>query len=160
MSDRGMASVIPDETAAQFSERRMVGRALARWDALRGERRFPNRADCEAFGAGGLADNMFLIEVTRNEDLDEVVSSGPAFRSALAIDPVGRKAMKVLPSATERRLSFCRVAAELKKPVADVGQFTNAQGEEVMYRSILLPLSDDQENVNYLLGAFSYKVAA
>ena len=42
----------------------------------------------------------------------------------------------------------------------DVGNFTNTRGEEILYRSIILPLSDDQENVNYLVGAFSYKQGA
>ena len=47
----------------------------------------------------------------------------------------------------------------MKKPIADVGQFTNANGDEVYYRSILLPLSSDQENVDYVLVAFSFKIA-
>jgi hypothetical protein len=138
----------------------MVGRALAYWETLRGERRFPGRNDCASFDRVGMADNIFVVAVTDDEAGDEIVECGPAFRKALGMDPVGRKAMKILPSATERGLSFCRVAAEMKKPIADVGHFTNADGEEVMYRSILLPLSDDQNRVNYLLGAFSYKIAA
>ena len=73
------------------------------------------------------------------------------------MDPLGKKVMDVLPSATEKGLSFCRAAAELKKPIADVGQFTNIKGEDVCYRSVLLPLSNDQQTVNYLVGAFSFK---
>jgi len=160
MADTGVGGTVAENAPARFTERRLVGKALALWEELRAGRRFPNQADCASFARGGLAENLFLISVADGEEGDEIVEAGPAFRSALATDPVGRKAIKVLPSATERGLSFCRVAAELKKPVADVGQFTNADGEEIMYRSILLPLSDDQERVNYLLGAFSYKVAA
>ena len=57
---------------------------------------------------------------------------------------MGRKVVEILPSATEKGLSFCHTAAALKKPIADVGRFTNADGKEIRYRSILLPLSDDQ----------------
>jgi hypothetical protein len=46
------------------------------------------------------------------------------------------------------------------KPIADVGRFVNRNGSDVFYRSVLLPLSDDQTRVNYVLGAFSYKLAA
>jgi hypothetical protein len=45
----------------------------------------------------------------------------------------------------------------MRKPIADVGRFTNAAGHEIYYRSILLPLSDDQIEVNYVLGVFSFK---
>ena len=62
-----------------------------------------------------------------------------------------------LPSAKEKGLAFCRAVAELKKPLADVGRFFNRAGREVKYRSILLPFSDDERNVNYVIGAFSYK---
>ncbi len=42
----------------------------------------------------------------------------------------------------------------------DVGNFTYTRGEEILYRSIILPLSDDQEYANYLVGAFSSKQVA
>jgi len=47
---------------------------------------------------------------------------------------------------------------DLKKPMADVGRFFNKKGQEVLYRSILLPLSDDGIRVNRVVSAFSYKV--
>lgn len=147
------------ETLGRPSERRMVGRALALWESLRRGRNFPSRADCERPETSALGENTFLIAVSDSEENDEVVGCGAALREALGDDPTGRKVAKVLPSATERGLTFWRVAAELKKPIADIGSFTNAAGEEVQYRSVLLPLSDDQERVNYLLGAFSFRRA-
>ena len=45
-----------------------------------------------------------------------------------------------------------------KNQVADVGRFFNKKGQEVVYRSILLPLSDDGLRVNRVVSAFSYKV--
>ncbi len=142
------------------TERRVVDRMLARWDDLRRGRAFPSRADIERAGTGELESNLFLIAVSDEEVDDEVIDSGSEFRDALSVDPVGRRVVEILPSATERGLSFCRTAARLKKPIMDVGNFTNPRGEEILYRSIILPLSDDQENVNYLVGAFSYKQVA
>ncbi len=146
-----------DSAGAQLRERRLVGRALACWDRSRGTRAFPSRADFDATIHAQLDGTTFLVAVGDAEDMDEVIESDDALRQALRIDPVGRKAIDIMPSATEKGLSFCRTAAELKKPIADVGRFTNPDGEEIRYRSVLLPLSDDQENVNYLLGAFSFK---
>ncbi|MBT6426502.1 MAG: hypothetical protein HOK30_02470, partial [Rhodospirillaceae bacterium] len=54
-------------------------------------------------------------------------------------------------------LIFWRVAAEMRKPIADVGEFTNKQGEDVLYRSVLLPISEDGKKITHLMAAFSYK---
>ncbi len=146
-----------DSVNVRQDERRLVGRALACWEEIRGERPFPDRNDFDTVFRGRLDGSTFLVAIGGSEDTDRVVESDNALIEALGLDPVGKKAVDVLPSATEKGLSFCRTAADLKKPIADVGQFTNADGEDVYYRSVLLPLSDDQENVNYLLGAFSFK---
>lgn len=138
-------------------ERRLVGRALACWEEVRGERPFPDRSDFDTVFRDRLDGSIFLVAIGGSEDTDHVVESDNALIEALGLNPVGRKVIDVLPSATEKGLSFCRTAADLKKPIADVGHFTNAEGEDVYYRSVLLPLSDDQVNINYLLGAFSFK---
>jgi len=140
-----------------INERRLVGRALACWEESRGNRRFPNRSDFHAVINARLGGFIFLVAVGDSVDSDRVIESDDALRNALRLEPVGRKMIDIMPSSTEKGLSFCRTAAELKKPIADIGRFTNAGGEDVCYRSVLLPLSDDQENVNYLLGAISYK---
>ena len=158
MPKSGVAERSAPETRSAFiNERRVVGRALAHWDKLRGDRRFPSHEDITPAAANGLSENIFVIALRGSEDEDEIVSSGNAFKSALKFDPVGKKVTEIMPSAKDKGLSFCRTAAALKKPIADIGRFTNVDGEEVRYRSILLPLSDDQENINYLLGAFSFK---
>ena len=141
------------------TERRVVNRMLARWDDLRRGRAFPNRVDIEHAGTGGLESNLFLIAVGDEEVDDEVIDSGSEFRNALRVDPVGRRVVDIMPSATEKGLSLCHTAARLRKPIMDAGNFTNKRGENILYRSIILPLSDDQENINYLVGAFSYRNA-
>ncbi len=136
---------------------RLVGRALTHWERLRGAREFPCYADYQDGSAPYDDSNIFVIRIRDSELADEIVQAGAAVATALGRDPLGCKAIEVLPSSTEMGLSYCRAAAEMKKPIADVGQFTNAKGEEVRYRSILLPLSDDQEKVDHVLGAFSFK---
>ena len=41
-------------TTADYSERRMVGQALALWERLRGARAFPSRADCQGVATGDM----------------------------------------------------------------------------------------------------------
>lgn len=139
------------------TERRAVGRALGCWDRLRDSKKIPSRADCLEIFDEDLANGVILIEFTPREEDDRIVECGPLFRDALGQDPVGLAAQNVLPSSIDRGLIFWRVAAEMRKPIADVGEFTNLLGEDVLYRSVFLPISEDGERITHLMAAFSYK---
>lgn len=140
-----------------FTERRAVGRALSCWDHLLKTKKFPSRADCLAIFDEDLINGVIVIEFTPQEEDDLIVECGSLFRDAYGRDPVGLAAKNVLPSATDRGLIFWRVAAEMRKPIADVGEFTNLNGENVLYRSVFLPISEDGERITHLMAAFSYK---
>ena len=99
-----------------------------------------------------------IIEVGLGELDDRVVAAGAKVRAALGRDPTGLSVLDTLPSSTEMGLSFCRASVDLKKPMADVGRFFNKKGQEVLYRSILLPLSENGTTVDRVVSAFSYKV--
>ncbi len=154
MADRVVGSA---STQSERLERRLVGRALTHWEAARNTRRLPSLADYEGaappYGVAGI----YVIRIRENELADEILRAGEAVIEALGHDPIGRKAIEVLPSSTETGMSYWRTAAQMTKPIADVGGFTNSRGIEVRYRSILLPLSDDQIEVDHVLGAFSFK---
>ena len=104
------------------------------------------------------AEDSPVIEVGVSELDNRVVAAGEHVRAALGRDPTGLSVLDTLPSSTEMGLSFCRESVDLKKPMADVGRFFIKKGQEVLYRSILLPLSDDGHRVNRVVSAFSYKV--
>lgn len=140
-----------------FSERRAVGRALNCWDGLKPDNGFPRWVDCLSRFDSRIQPGLLLIETGPVAESDTIIEAGPDFIEALGRDPIGLPAHAILPSSTERGLIFWRVAAELKKPIADVGGFTNANGIDIKYRSVFLPVSDDSRHVTHLLGAFSYK---
>lgn len=141
----------------RISDRRLAGRALAHWDMLRGTRELPSLEDYAPAFLPFAPTSTFVIEIRPREDDDQIVHAGDALASALGIDPVGRRALKVLPSATNMGMSFYRTSAEHRKPIADVGEFINSRGKEIHYRCILLPLSRDQLVVDHILGAFSFR---
>ena len=147
------------ETAppTQWNDRRLIGRALSEWESLRGGRSFPSCVEFDDLALPDNKANMFVVEVGKSEAEDRIIRAGRRFIEALGLNPVGRRAMDVLPSA-ERRLSFCHTVVRFQKPLADIGRFTNVRGDDVWYRCILLPTSTDQIRVNHVVGAFSYKV--
>ena len=145
------------DAPTQWNERRLIGRALSEWEALRGDRSFPS---CVQFDDAALPEhkaNVFVVEVGKSEAEDRIIRAGRRFIEALGLNPVGRRAMDVLPSV-ERRLSFCHTVVSYQKPLADIGRFTNVRGDDVWYRCILLPTSSDQVRVSHVVGAFSFKV--
>ena len=52
---------------------------------------------------------------------------------------------------------FWRVAAEMRKPIADVSEFTNLHGEDVLYRCVILLICEDGNRITHLIVTFSYK---
>jgi hypothetical protein len=154
-----IASSIDDTSLDIFSERRIVGRALRDWDKLRTGDRFPVYSECLASFDSGILSGTILIEINDYVENDLILDCGPDFIEALGRNPIGLPAQTILPSSTDRGLVFWRAAAELKKPIADIGNFTNANGIEILYRCIFMPVSEDCERITHLLGAFSYRTA-
>lgn len=139
-------------------ERRANSRALRYWQEIAGSRRFPSRAQITEQGAADLWDHLFIVDVTPNPADYRFVLAGQILRSALGRDPTGEKVADVLPGGMGTRTLFLHQAAVgLKGPVDDAAKWTRDDGVEILYRAILLPLSDDDATVNALLGAFSFR---
>ena len=139
-------------------ENRLVGKALKFWESVRTDGALPRTSVLDMEDCPFGAEDSLVIEVGLSELDDKVVAAGERVQAALGRDPTGLSVLDTLPSSTEMGLSFCRASVDLKKPMADVGRFFNKKGQEVLYRSILLPLSDDGLRVNRVVSAFSYKV--
>jgi len=139
-------------------ERRANSRALRYWQEIAGSRRFPSKSQVTEQGAADLWDHLFIVEVTANPADYRFVLAGQILRTALGRDPTGEKVSDVLPGGMGTRTLFLHQAAVgLKGPVDDAAKWVREDGAEILYRSILLPLSDDGTNVNALLGAFSFR---
>ena len=139
-------------------EHRLVGKALKFWENARTDGGLPPVSALDADDCPFGDTESMVIEVGATEAEDRVVSAGKSVADALGRDPTGLSVLDALPSATEMGLSFCRASIDLKKPMADVGRFFNKNGEEILYRSILLPLSENGTTVDRVVNAFSYKV--
>ncbi len=139
-------------------ENRLVGKALKFWERTRDGRDLPSSSVLDMEDCPFSKEESMIIEVGVDELDDRVIAAGEKVRAALGRDPTGMSVLDTLPSSTEMGLSFCRASVDLKKPMADVGRFFNKKGEEVLYRSILLPLSENGLTVDRVVSAFSYKV--
>jgi hypothetical protein len=144
--------------------RRTNDRTLAYWNELRGDRAYPSPDDvisdtaAEGAEAEVLRRNVFVVYFD-GQPLDSVFTfSSEVLESACGIRTADTRVADCLPSPLcDSMISFVRALAKARKPIAVSSSFATEKGTELLYRSIYLPLSADQENVEYLLGAFSFK---
>lgn len=152
--ETGAKPALPD---TPINERRVIGRALKCWDSLRTAGMLPDAKACVTAFDRTMREAVVVIRVARRMENDMIETCGEALCDAIGGDPVGMCARDILPCSTERGLVFWRVAAEMRKPIADIGRFTNRAGVEVHYRALYVPTSDHTGRVNRLIGIFSYK---
>jgi hypothetical protein len=142
-------------------ERRANSRALTYWKQIAAPRRFPSASQVTKEGAADLWEYLFIVEIAPKPDQYRYVLAGGVLREALGRDPTGETVTTALPGGMGTRTVFLQQAAVgLKGPVDDAGMWVRNDGAQILYRAMLLPLSDDQQTVSHLLGAFSFKLAA
>lgn len=147
----------PDRIEPPGVERRIIGRALKCWDSLRTPGMLPDARACVTAFDRMMRSAVVVIRVGRRMEEDLIEACGESLCDAIGGDPSGMYARYILPCSTERGLVFWRVAAEMRKPIADIGRFTNRAGIEVCYRALYVPTSDHNDRVNRLIGVFTYK---
>lgn len=138
-------------------ERRACSRVLQWWCELGARRSAPSFAAVTPQSAGDLWPNLFILENTGSPGLNQFVYSGQVLRSALGHDPMGCSLADVWPQEAYDRACFLHQScSELLVPIDEAGRWS-LPGEDIVYRCLILPLSDDQRSASHLLGAFSFR---
>lgn len=142
------------EELPQGLERRLVLRLLAHWRSLCEDKRFPSFADVDPEEIPDIWPFSFVLEVL--DDHDE-----PVFRAvgeelaAFTNGYLPGRYVSEAPVDTLPGVAIAYVDEVLEKavPISRGGEFFKTDGTKVLYRSILLPMSDDGETISGILGA-------
>ena len=159
---RMMASATPAPALARADgiERRANERALGYWREVAAPRRYPAFADIDLDSLGDLREHLFVVEIGGSVEDYRMVAAGGVIADAFGRDPTGHRVAEVLPQKIRKQSLYRQeMTARLGTPLDETGHWVDESGAVVLYRSILLPLSDDQRHINYLLGAFSFRRA-
>ncbi|MBK1670940.1 hypothetical protein CKO28_23285 [Rhodovibrio sodomensis] len=134
-------------------ERRLVLRLLAYWDDLRGDRDYPRADDIDASTIGDDWAQCFLLRLGRTRVGDSrVLSVGDGLLSDLP-DGVPATLRQVPETALlHHAAGFVQQTLDKGVPVSLGGEAVLADGK-TLFRSILLPLSNDGSTIDHLLGA-------
>ena len=148
----------PEERALP-RERRLNMRLMAFWWDKRADRRFPSAED---FDPQELSDVWAHCFTLQPQDPYEQSAFHYVGDSIAAVSGISGAEITVDELSENSLLNHAtrNVGEVLKQqvPVIRSGEFMNEKGETVMYRSILLPLSRDQETINFVVGGARCKV--
>jgi hypothetical protein len=139
-----------------LTERRMVGRLLAYWHERKGERRFPRLTDIEPDTVGNDWRWAYILDTAGGHPFPNFVYLGPSLCRYAGVFLGGKRewATTLLDKATSQ---LDRVLAEGHPRVLD-DEVRRYDGARLMFRAVLLPLSDDGITINYVLGAANGKL--
>ena len=138
------------------SERRLVLRLLDYWRRVTAERRWPRPGDFYPAALPDLWRFCFLIDLTGTDRGGERTFSyiGDFHREMYDLDMIGTAVAKADPNILlSRATSYIDEVLERQVPVTCGGRFVDRRGYGVLYRSILLPLSNDNDTITAILGA-------
>lgn len=135
-------------------ERRFVLRLLAHWRNLCGERQYPSFADLDPAEIPDMWQNCFILEISGDNAVPVFRAMGEGLiensKGPLLDRPISDALEDTLPGVA---ISYIDETLEKAVPVSRGGEFVRQDGTKVLYRSILLPMSDDGETISGILGA-------
>ena len=142
------------EELPQGMERRLVLRLLSHWRTLCDDRDYPSFFEVDPSAIPQMWDNCFVLEVfedgaePRYRAMGETLS---AYVDTSLIDlPISMAPDKSLPGVA---VSFLDEVLRKGVPISRGDEYFKDDGTKVLYRSILLPISDDGVTISGILGA-------
>jgi hypothetical protein len=127
-------------------ERRLVWRVLRHWHEMAGNKRFPRRDEFDPWMLGEDGPNCLLIALEAPIELSHFVAVGVNLAVAICrTDTLAGVLLSLLP----------RVVSARRGLMIEGG--ATLHGAEILYRSVLLPLSEDGVAIDHALGAANYR---
>lgn len=142
------------EELPQGMERRLVLRLLAYWRQLCDEREFPSFAEVDPSDMPDMWSHCFAIEIFEDDSEPVFRAMGDELAATIDYSLIDQRVTvaqeRTLPSVA---ITFLPEVLRKGVPVSRGDEFFKADGTKVLYRSILLPMSDDGDRVSGILGA-------
>lgn len=143
----------------QKKERRLTEQLILHWQLLRKGRAFPSYKEIEPTCEEliGIWQDCFVVKIGKDDSgkiKHEYIYLGLRIKEKFGGDLSADIAMPL----ADKFASQYREVCEDKQPLVDEDEFTNIKGEVIKYRKILLPLGEDGEYVEYILGGMRCKI--
>ncbi len=146
---------------AAIDERRMHERAYAYWVSLLDGRTFPSVADLDPSTLDDFAPHSVLLDFTQDHETPTLRYIGKTLREECGL-PVGELDLKSVPTRSLiSRLTdhFFEIIAN-RAPIGFEAEFVSQRGNNTLYRGILMPLSSDGADIDFIYGVINWKELA
>jgi hypothetical protein len=144
---------------APIREKRLTMRALGHWRDAQGERPFPRLADIDAARLGDDWHYCLLLRLATPIERSRFLHVGRQLCVPTG-SPFDGRSLEQCPQQTVLAQATSYVSAVINKRVpVSIGGTTLHEGMQVLYRSILTPLSDDGTTIDAIFGAANYRAA-
>jgi hypothetical protein len=138
-------------------ERRLTSRMIAKWSAFSRDRRLPRQADLDLSVFGKDTANCLVIALAADIGAAKLLHVGEILRND-AWSAERQQSVSDYPANSLVRLASAKIAAVLAKRGPVVFGGTGVRDvSAILYRAILLPLSDDGETIDHVIGAINFK---
>ena len=141
------------------SEQRLTFRFLAYWNRIREGREFPALSDVNIGEIAEMWHHSFNVDVAAQENEHSFQYFGPELVNVFGTDYTNGWVKEALEDAPmlANTIGFYPRVLDSRAPVSESSSFY-LEGREVKYRSLIVPLSSDGEQIDYLFGTTNYKV--
>jgi hypothetical protein len=142
-------------------ERRMHVRAYNYWVSLLEGRAYPSIEDLEPENLQDFGPNSVLLDFTSGIESPSISWLGGKLREACGL-PADVAAVNEIPSRSLlSRLTdhYMQIIAN-RAPIGFEAEFVDVDGNDIMYRGILMPFSSDDDTIDFIYGVINWKEAA
>lgn len=137
-------------------QRRVIWQLLDYWERKRGDRDFPSLDDIDPEEIAELWPYCFILDVENFRDVPYFHYLGPKLARYSGVFLSGRHDW----SRTLLKKAVCHYQEALTRraPVLVEEDLTQYDNKRLLFRSVLLPLSDDGVTIKFLFGAANGKI--
>lgn len=142
-------------------ERRMHVRAYNYWASLLDGRAYPSVEDLHPEEGQDFAPHSVLLDFTAGSSSPSIAWLGQKLRAECDLPGETDSIADVPPRSLLSRLTdhYLQIIAN-RAPVGFEAEFVNWRGHNTMYRGILMPLSSDDDTIDFIYGVINWKEVA
>lgn len=143
----------------QGMERRMVHRLLMHWRSAQEDDGIPDYRDVLSRDLGDIHPCIYMLEIDDDNSEPFIERVGLAFADEGALPLIGH-AISEIPDNTllGQAVKYFNRVQDKQIPITLGGEFEHANGDVILYRSIIMPAQDGYGEDRYLIGAANCKV--
>jgi hypothetical protein len=139
-------------------ERRMHVRAYNHWVSLLGGRAYPSVEDLEPETHSDFGPHSVLLDFTQGAENPAISYLGAHVRHECGFESDPQTVSEVPSRSLLSRLTdhYLQIIAN-RAPIGFEAEFVNTRGHNTMYRGILMPLSSDDDTIDFIYGVINWK---